>query len=342
MVIALSDRLVEAKTVKMWHSRSIVSIKATRSVLEYFCISPFQGRNRFHCTYYISFFFVYGIAFSISFYLSLIYSREVFDHAKMYDTFYFVKEIKRVLMGPCFCIGIIVSLCSRSAQLQLQERMAALDVELKSQLGIEPSFRRLNIEFVVCCVFVVVYNFGANFYYDDFYIPKLELGFTMSQIYYGCFIFAGVYFYCFGFYAGYWARVYIKRSEYVLDALKATTSRGFLPKSTLTNSLKLAKLLFGVRESIQNAFGSILFMITLVMTLDLAEASFGTVHCYERETIRNFLWLDYLFWFSMLWAEFTFIFVFFNKIGDVVSQYAQYSELIYIDENEVLVFFSGR
>lgn len=309
----------------MWHSQSIASTMATRSVLEYFCISPFQERYRFYCTYYISFFLVYGIVFFSSFYLSLIYSGEVFDHAQIYDTFYFVKETKRVIMGPCFCIGIIISLCSRSAQLQLLERMAALDVELKSQLGIEPSFRSLNIEFIVCCLIFAIYDFGSNFYYDDFYLPKLDFGIIMSQIYYACFILSGVYFYCFGFYTGYWAQAYIKRSEYVIDALKATMSQKFLPKSTLSNTLKLVNLLFGVRESIQDAFGSILFMIILVMTLDLAESSFSTVHLYERPTKHYYLWLDYLFFFSILWAEFSFIFVSFNKIGDVVSQYAKFT-----------------
>lgn len=309
----------------MWHSHCIVSLKIPKSILEHFCISPFEERRQSQCIYYFSFFLLYGIVFFGTFYLSVIYTRDLHIHANDYDTFYFVKQMKRFAMGPCFCFGIILSLCSRAAQLKLQKQLMALDVKLKSHLRIEPSFSRLNFEFCICCVLVAIYNYGNHIYYTH---RKFDLNHAVEQIYYSCSILSEIYFYCYGFFTIYWARMYINRSEYIIDALKTMTSQKCISKRSLSLILELINLLFEVRESIQNAFGTILFLVILVMTLESAESSFGVLHSYERKPHRTYMWLDYLFWFLVLWSELTFIFMFFEKIGEVVSGFVSLGKLI--------------
>lgn len=301
----------------MWHSQSISSLKGTKHILEYLCISPFRGRPSSQCAYYISFVLVYGIVFFATFYHSMIYSGDLNSHMEHYDTFYVARHIKRFSRGPFVCIVIILSMCSRSDQLKLQKRMADLDIKLRSNLGVGPSFRRLNIDFIVCAVFDVVYIYGGLFYlvHSDF-----DLEYITSHTYYCCTVSAAVYFYLYGLYTIYWARAYVNRSEYIIDALNIATSQEFMSSSSLSIILELINLLFQVHESIENAFGSILFSIILVTTLESSQGIFSIIHIYEREREQTHLWWNYLVWSLVLWLEFVFIFISFTKIGDVVSK----------------------
>lgn len=304
----------------MGFSQSIVSLKPIKWMLESMCILPFQESSRSQYAYYIATFLVYEIVFFSVFYLSLFSSGAVKIHADDYDTFYFIKLIKRSGMGACFGLSVIFSMCSRSAQLELQKRMNALDIMLTSVLRVEPSFCRLNIEFILCCIVIAIYYYGDYFFYLFAYAKLTELSHIIYQIYYGGVIYAETFFYVYGFYATYWARAYLQRSEYIIEALKTALSQKFISKPSLSIILEMIKLLFDVRESIQDAFGSILFMIILVMTFEAAESSFATIHVCEREPENIATWLDYLVWFLLLWSELVYIFVSFNRIGEVVSE----------------------
>lgn len=295
---------------KMWQSQSIVSLKATKLFLKYLCISPFQGNNRSQYTYYFLIFLVYEIVFFITFYLSMIYSGDVHVHMDNYDTFYIVQQLFRFIVGFCFGFGLILALCSRSAQLQLLERLNTLDLKLQSELRVQPSFCPLNIEFISCCVIAAIYHYGE-------YVYSEKIGFAPSQIYNICCRHSSVYFTFYGFYTVYWARVYINRSEYVIDALKAMISQNFIAKTTLSIILELIKLLFDVRESIQDAFGSMLFMIILTQIYQLVKSIFSVVHKYERAGFYD--WADYLIWLASLLFVISYVIVFFTKIGNVVS-----------------------
>lgn len=320
----------------MWHSQSITSLKATKSLLEYLCISPFKERNWSMYIYCISIVFIHQIVFVGTFYHSMIYTSEFRVRANDYDTFYFVRQMKKFAMGPCFSLGIIFSLCSRSAQLKLQKRLASLDIKLKSHLRVEPSFHRLNIEFITCCVFIIASFYGSLFH---FIYGRFDLHIITRHIYYSCSLSSGVYFYLYGLYTVYWARTYTNRSEYIIDALKTMTSQKFISESSLSMILELINLLFHVRESIQNAFGPILFMIVLVMTFESAESSFGVIHIYETQPGCNHFLGDYLFWFLVLSSEFVFIFVSFNKMGNVVSEFKSLKlfHVIFV-RNEIGIF----
>lgn len=298
----------------MWHSQSIISLKATKTILEYTCIFPFQ-ENWTQCIYNISIFLLYEILFFGTFYLSMVSTGDIYTHANNYDTLYIVHQIAEFSMGPCFGLGIILSLCSRSDQLKLQKRMATLDIKLKSHLGVEPSFRRLNIEFIMCLTVVTM------FYCVDYFYFVFSLT-IVNHIFFLCCITSAIYFYWYGFYIVYWARAYIHRSDYIIDALKTATSQKCISKPTLSMILELINLLFEVHESIQDAFGSILFMIILVITIGSAESSFGVVHVFERHPEQIDIFLDWVTWFIILWLELTIIFASFNRIGNVVSEYA--------------------
>lgn len=302
----------------MWLSQSITSLTATKSVLEYLCISPFVGRSRSQFAYYFVVFFMYEIVFVTACYFTQFRSGILNMHMDSYDTFYFVQQMVRFALGPFFGIGLILSLCSRSDQLQLLKRMTALDLKLKSHLGVEPSFRRCNIEFIICCAIIAIYNYGDYFHYGNLNLDEIA---TFS--YYFCYVHSSVYFYFYGFYIVYWTRAYIQRSEYIIDALRVMTSQKFISKSSLSIVLELIKLLFDVRESIEDAFGSMLFAIIFVLTYELSEVIFGVIHMYERESELSSVWFDYMIWGVTLLAEFTCIFVFLTRTGDVVSKNIQ-------------------
>lgn len=209
----------------MWYSQSIVCLKPSKSVLEYFCISPFQGEGRFQSTYYISVILVYEIVFCSTFYLSLIYTGDVSVHMDNYDTFYFVQQFFRFALGPSLGIILILSLASRSAQLQLLKRMTVLDLKIKTQLGIEPSFCQLNLEFISCCAVIAVYNYGDYVYHGIFDFEHIA-----SQMYKICCRHSVVYVSLYGFYTVYWARAYINRSEYIIDALRGVVAQELISK----------------------------------------------------------------------------------------------------------------
>lgn len=185
------------------------------------------------------------------------------------------------------------------------------------QLRVKPSFRQLNIEFIYCFAIIVLYHYGDYLYFYG----NLDLEQMPLQIYKICSRHSTVYFYLYGLFAVYWARAYIKRSEYIIDALRAVTSQKFISKSSLSIILELIKLLFDVRESIQESFGPMLFMIISLISLQSAESIFGVIHKYERDPAGYYNWLAYLMWLVTLSIEFACIFAFFTKIGGVVSKY---------------------
>lgn len=308
----------------MWLSQSLVSLKASKSILEYSCICPFRERPRFQCTYYILFFLVSIIVFFGSFYYSLIYSGDLRTHMEDYDTFYIARQIKRLTRGLFFCLIIILSMCSRSAQLKLHKQMADLDIKLKSYLGVEPSFCRFNFEFIVTCGLNVVYHYGSISYHIFSLLDPKHISW---HIYLYCSILILIHFFVYGVYTIYWARAYVYRSEYIIDALKTAISQRFISKSSLSMIMEMINLLFDIQETIQNAFGSILFVIISWTTLETAHLIFSLIHLYERERDQIFIWLDYLIWSSIVWAVFVSVFVSFSKIGGIVSEFLSLRKL---------------
>lgn len=298
----------------MWHSQSIVSLKATKSILQYICVSPFQGINRSQYIYYFSILVLFEALFMGSFYIKFFYNKEIYIHWDEYDTLYFVEHITWFLMGQCFSIAIILSLCSRSAQQKLIKRVIALDARLESQLKINLSFRRLNIEFIVVSACTTFYMF--TYYLVESICNKSN---ASSLIYNFSITLAADFFCIFSFYTVYWARVFVNRSKHIMDTLKVTISQRHISKQTLTIVMELIKLLFDVRESIQNAFGSMLGIIIIVNSFLIAHGMFGLIHNFERNIKHVYFWLDYLGWSSILWSQLIYVIVCFSKIGDVVS-----------------------
>lgn len=298
----------------MWCSESIVSLKISKGILEYICISPFHGINRLQVVYYIKLLLVYELVFSSSFYLTFFHSGEAHVHLEKYDAFYVVEQIARFMMGRIFSLGVMYSLCSRSAQLQLQKRIASLDYQLTSQLRVYPSFHRINIHFIVCCVVIAIYHYSDYLLYRIFDVQHIP-----SVVYYFCCMSATVYFHFYGIYTVYWARAYLDRSEHITTALRDATSQRFISKKALTAIMESIKLLFDVRESIQDAFGSMLCIIVMVNSFHTAQSMFAFIHKYEREAEHFYLWFDYLIWSVTLWSELAYVTIYFTKIGDNVS-----------------------
>lgn len=302
----------------MWQSHSIVSLRATKYFIRFLCVPPFQGIHRSNCAYYILLLLTFEAIFSIAFYMKLFYNGEFKMHWVKYDTVYIVEQMTWFFMGHAYSIAVILSLCSRAAQQELIKQMTVLDIRLESQLKVDLSFRRLNIEFSVL-------SYGSSLYLLVYYVyksiyKKLNL---QSLVYSFCVSFAANFFYIYAFYTVYWARIFINRAGHIMDAFMVAISQKHISNRTLTIIMELITLLFDVRESIQNAFGSMLCIIILVNTILIAEGMFGLIHNFERNKDCIFFWLEYLWWSLTLWSEFIYVIVFFSRIGDVVSSTTQ-------------------
>lgn len=300
----------------MWHSQSIVSLKSTESILEFMCIAPFQGRNRYEVMHYVSLLLAYEVVFSSTFYLKFIYTGEAYNHAENFDIVYISEHLGWFAVGRIYSLGLILALCNRSAQQELLIRVAALDRRLQFELNVVPSFQQLNVEFIIYSVIITIYHFGnylsEGIHNDD----NLQ-----SFIYYFCITVAANFFYIYALYTVYWARVFINRSEHIIEMFKVELSQIEISKQTLTTIMELIKLLFDVRESIQNAFGSTLCIIVVVNSFLIAISMYGLIDNFQRDDASIYFWVNYLLWCLTIWLEFIYIIVFFSKIGDVVSIY---------------------
>lgn len=298
----------------MWQSQSIVSLKATKYFIRFLCVSPSQGILRSNNAYYILLLLTFEAIFSIAFYMKLFYDGEFNLHWEQYDTFYIVEQITWFFIGHAYSIAVVLSLSSRAAQQELIKQLTVLDIRLESQLKVDLSFRRLNIDFTVLCggssLYLLVYYACESIYNK----PNMQ-----SLVYNFCVSFAANFFYIYAFYTVYWARVFINRAGHIMDAFLVAISQQHISKRTLTIIMELITLLFDVRESIQNAFGSVLCIKILVNTFLIAQGMFGFIHNFERNKDYIFFWLEYLWWSLTLWSEFIYVIVFFSKIGDVVS-----------------------
>lgn len=299
----------------MWDSQSIVSLKETKSFLEFMCISPFLT-SRFRFIYYVSLLTVYEILFCSSYYFKYFRSGQVHNHLQKLDTVFFTKMMTWVLIGRSLSFGIILSLCSRSAQRQLLERMAALDARVRSQLMVDLSFRQLNTEFVACGIAFIIYDYG--FYIFDAFYHARELA---SLIYQLCVTIGANFFHIYALYTVYWARAFANRAEHIIDALKVAISQRYISKNSLTIIMELIKLLFDVRESIQSAFGPTLCMIVMGNSFLIAISMFLLFHYFERSGESIEFWTRYSLWTLFLWLELFYIVVHFSRIGDVVSDF---------------------
>lgn len=298
----------------MWHSQSVVTLKATQSILGFLCISPFQGKNRHEVIYYLSLLIVYEILFSGTFYLKFFYTGEAYTYANNFDIVYITEHLAWFLIGRVYSLGLILSLCNRSAHRQLINRMATLDSRLEPELKIDLSFRRFNIEFIIYSVTITIYHLV------EYVRQGIDNDDNMqSMIYYFCITIATIFFYIYALYTVYWARVFLNRSEHIMNAFRVTISQENISKRALTIIMELIKLLFDVRESMQNAFGSTLCIIIVVNTFQIAVSTYGLLDNFLRHDGTVCFWLNYLWWSLTIWLEFTCVIVFFSRIGDVVS-----------------------
>lgn len=190
--------------------------------------------------------------------------------------------------------------------------MDVLDMHIKSQLRIDVSFRQMNIEFIIYGVGAAIYNFV--YYLFDVGEMGLE-----SIIYYGCCTISAIYFYVYGIYTVYWARLFINRAEYIIDTLKTAASQKYISKQSLTIIMQLIKLLFDVRECIQDAFGSTLCIILVANSIFIAVPLFALIDHFERNSGSTYFYSTYSLWTLALCVKFIYIIVFFSRIGDVVS-----------------------
>lgn len=299
----------------MWHLQPVVSLKASRPFLEFMCIVPFRI-NRSQFIYYISLLTVYEILFCSSFYMKFFYSGQVYIHLQKFDTVYFSRMMTWWLLARSFSFGVIISLCSRTAQRQLIERMAALDARVKSQLKVDLSFRKLNVDFLACAIAFTIYDYG--FYVFDAIYNAREMA---TLIYHICVTIGANFFHIYALYTVYWARAFVHRAEHIIDALKVAISQRYISKNSLTIIMELIKLLFDLRESIQNAFGPMLCMIVMGNSFLIAISMFLLFHYFERSGESVEFWTRYSLWALFLWLELFYIVVHFSRIGDVVSDF---------------------
>lgn len=280
------------------------------------CISPFQRVNRQEIIYYISILIVYEVVFSSTFYLKFFYTGEANVHVKDFDIIYITEHLAWFVIGRMYSLGLVLSLCNRSAHQQLLNRVAALDIRLDSELRVNLSYFQLNVEFALYCAISTIYHFGD--YVSEGIHNEDNL---QSLIYYFGVTIAANFFYIYALYTVYWARVFVNRADLIMDAFKVTLSQRHVSKRTLAIIMELIKLLFDVRESIQNAFGSTLCIILVMNTFLVAVSTYGLIDNFDRYDQNYFyFWANYLLWCLTIWIQFIYIVVCFNKIGDVVSE----------------------
>lgn len=300
----------------MWRSESINSWKATKSILEFMCVSPFQEIKRYQITFYIALLLVYEVVFSGSIYMKFFYNGEAYVHIDNYDICYITDHIVWFGMGRMFNFGVILSLNNRLSQRELMNRMALLDVRLASILKVEPKFLRLNIEFIIYSVASSLYNYG---YFVAEGIRNEDS--WESLAYYFCSSYSANFYYIYAMYIVYWARVFLNRSEHVIDALQVVTSQKYISKIALTTIMELIKLLFDVRDTIQNAFGSMLCIIIIENSFLIAFSMYTIIELFMQNEESLYMWTYQLLWVLYLWLELVYIAAFFSKIGDLVSSY---------------------
>lgn len=300
----------------MWHSHPINTLKPTKSVLEFMCISPFRNQEtkRFQVTYYVALLLIFEAVFSSTFYLKFFYSGEALVHMKNYDTIYVAEHMAWFFLGRFYSLGVLLSLCNRSSQQQLMNRLNALDVRLESNLKVKFTFCRLNVEFIIYSVAIAVYYLGSYFLEGIRNEDNL-----VSWIYYFCCTAAATFYFVYAFYMVYWARVFLNRSDYILHALETVTSQTSISKSDLTGVMELVKLLFDMRESVQDAFGSMLCIIVMENSFLIAVSMFSLIEAFQQNLEEDGFWTDRLLWALTLWFEFIYIVVCFSRIGGVVS-----------------------
>lgn len=238
--------------------------------------------------FYISLLLAYEVVFLSTFYLKFFYSGEAQAHLVNFDTIFISEHMSWFLLGRFHSIGILLSWSNRSAQQQLLNRMAALDSRLKSQLQVDLSLRQLNIEFIIYSGLTTIYHY--TYYVSEGIIHGDEL---VSLIYYFCCTSAAVFYYIYALYTVYWARAFVTRAEHILDALRAVTSQTYISKPALAVVMELIKLLFGVRESIQDAFGSTLCIVFMMNSFLIAVSMFGVIDDFERHREINYFCVSY-------------------------------------------------
>lgn len=310
----------------MWHSQSIVTLNATKNILKFICIAPFRDEHHFHFIYYASVLIAFQTIFLTSFYIKLFYLGEIHSHLITYDTFYFVEQITWIVISYGFTGAIWLSMQNHSDQMELLQRMAILDSHLRLQLRVNLSYRRYNIQFIISFLLITVY-LTAYFACSTYYYP-INIATTIYDF---CVTIAAAFLYISAFYTIFWAQAFVNRAEYIIDALKMATSQRHISKRTLTVISEAINMLFNVRESIQDAFGSILFVIIFVNSFLIAEGVFGAIHNYERNRESQAFWIDYMGWSLTLWSEFTCVIVYFSRVGDVVSDLWMAPRIIFME-----------
>lgn len=299
---------------RMLQSHSIISLKATKLILEYACILPFQEIKRFQFSYYVTLLLAFEVVFSCSVYLKFFYNGEAYIHIDNYDIFYIAYHLVWFIMGRLFTLSAIISLWNRSSQRELMSQIAALDARITSNLRIELTFHKLNIEFITYSIASTVYEFG---YFAVEGVRNKDN--WASLTYFFCCTYAVNFHFIYALYMVYWARVFLNRSDHVIDALEAATSQKHVSKSALTIIMESVKLLFDVHETIQNTFGSMLCIIVMQNSFLIAASMYRVIEIIEQNEESVYTLANQLVWFSILWMELIYIVVFFSRIGNVVS-----------------------
>lgn len=302
----------------MWQSQTNFSLNIIQTFLEIYCIAP--SHRQFFQTFYFWFLIAFEALFNVTIYLKFFYYGGFLEH--MTDTVRTSLRIVFFLQGRLYCFGVLLSACSRSAQQTLFDQMKILDSRLWSHLHIEPSFRRFNIEFVALTIVVTSYFCGYFFY-----LAMRSRSDVLIILYCFCCLFADHFFTIYLLYMVYWARVFLNRSEYVIEALRVLFMAEYVSKNSMTAIMELLKLLFDVRESIQDAFGSMLSVIIFLNSIQIAVTLYAFIHNMARYNIFNenyniygtIITMFYLIWCLLYSMRLAYVIVFFSKIGDVVS-----------------------
>lgn len=217
-------------------------------------------------------------------------------------------------LGRAFTIGVYLTLWNQTEHQQLIDQVAAFDDRLKFHFGTILSFRRLNIEFIVYAVAITAYHLK---YFTDPGIYSRDNLFNV--VFYFCCTIADYFFSMYAIYMVYWARVFLDRSAQVIEALRAVTTTKYICKNSMRVVLELLKLVFDVHASIQNSFGSMLFIIIAMYSFIMAVVIFVTMKkLFECVDCLDLL-VIYFSWALPLCLKFGGIIVFFSRIGDVVS-----------------------
>lgn len=287
---------------------SIVSLIYTKDFLQFICISPFE--RRLGVLYYLFVLVAYEAMFASSSYVirNFIFEFTSVSGLAMMLVWFF--------LGRAFTIGIFLSLWNQFEHRQLIERITAFDVRMQFHLGAVPSFRRLNYEFIALVVAATIYHFKYLFNTDVYRLDNLG-----PLVFYFCCILADYFFTIYAMYMVYWARVFVNRSDHVIEALRVLTMCNYICKNSLTVVMELLKLIFDVHTSIQNTFGTMLLIVIMLQSFVIAIAVFVTIqHLIACDFCTDQVLRYMIIWVLPISLKFVSIVVFFNRIGDVVSE----------------------